>query len=567
MASKFKKLSLKIKAVIIVLAFVLLGLTTQSFTDNYFEIAKNLDIFATLFREVNTYYVDETKPGDLVKKGIDAMLESLDPYTNYIPESEIEDYRYMTTGKYGGIGALIRKKGEYIAIAEPYEGSPAQKADLRAGDIILEVDGKSVKNKNTDDLSKLLKGSPNTQIKVLVKREGEEKPIEKVITREEIKVKNVPYYGMVNSEIGYVVLTQFTEDASRNIKDGLKELKEKNPNLKGIILDLRGNPGGLLHEAVNLSNIFVDKGTLVVSTKGKLAESQKEYKALDVCLDPSIPVAVLVNRGSASASEIVSGSLQDLDRAVVLGQRSFGKGLVQNTRPLSYNTQVKITTAKYYTPSGRCIQALDYTHRNDDGSVGHVPDSLIKEFKTKSGRSVYDGGGVRPDIQMKARTSSKIAISLEIKEMFFDYATQYRIKHPTIDSPDKFRLSDAEYQEFVKWLDGKDFDYTTETEKELDELKKIATKEKYLDKVQKEFDALKSTLAHNKTEDLQLFKSEIKQLLEREIVTRYYFQKGKIQHALSVDEEVKKAIEILSDKEQYNNILTGKYTEKDFKEY
>lgn len=567
MASKFKKLSLKIKAVIIVLAFVLLGLTTQSFTDNYFEIAKNLDIFATLFREVNTYYVDETKPGDLVKKGIDAMLESLDPYTNYIPESEIEDYRYMTTGKYGGIGALIRKKGEYIAIAEPYEGSPAQKADLRAGDIILEVDGKSVKNKNTDDLSKLLKGSPNTQIKVLVKREGEEKPIEKVITREEIKVKNVPYYGMVNSEIGYVVLTQFTEDASRNIKDGLKELKEKNPNLKGIILDLRGNPGGLLHEAVNLSNIFVDKGTLVVSTKGKLAESQKEYKALDVCLDPSIPVAVLVNRGSASASEIVSGSLQDLDRAVVLGQRSFGKGLVQNTRPLSYNTQVKITTAKYYTPSGRCIQALDYTHRNDDGSVGHVPDSLIKEFKTKSGRSVYDGGGVRPDIQMKARTSSKIAISLEIKEMFFDYATQYRIKHATIDSPDKFRLSDAEYQEFVKWLDGKDFDYTTETEKELDELKKIATKEKYLDKVQKEFDALKSTLAHNKTEDLQLFKSEIKELLEREIVTRYYFQKGKIQHALSVDEEVKKAIEILSDKEQYNNILTGKYTEKDFKEY
>jgi carboxyl-terminal processing protease len=567
MASKFKKLSLKIKALIIVLAFVLLGLTTQSFTDNYFEIAKNLDIFATLFREVNTYYVDETKPGDLVKKGIDAMLESLDPYTNYIPESEIEDYRYMTTGKYGGIGALIRKKGDYIAIAEPYEGSPAQKADLRAGDIILEVDGKSVKNKNTDDLSKLLKGSPNTPIKVLVKREGEEKPIEKVITREEIKVKNVPYYGMVNSEIGYVVLTQFTEDASRNIKDGLKELKEKNPNIKGIILDLRGNPGGLLHEAVNLSNIFVDKGTLVVSTKGKLAESQKEYKALDVCLDPSIPVAVLVNRGSASASEIVSGSLQDLDRAIVLGQRSFGKGLVQNTRPLSYNTQVKITTAKYYTPSGRCIQALDYTHRNDDGSVGHVPDSLIKEFKTKSGRSVYDGGGVRPDVQMKARTLSKIAISLEIKEMFFDYATQYRIKHSSIEMPDKFRLSDAEYQEFVKWLDGKDFDYTTETEKELEELKKTATKEKYLDKVQKEFDALKSTLVHNKTEDLQLFKSEIKELLEREIVTRYYFQKGKIQHALSVDEEVKKAVEILSNKEQYNNILTGKYTEKDFKEY
>lgn len=560
------KLNKKIKKSFLVIFISIAAFTTYSFTDSYFEIAKNLDIFASVFREVNTYYVDETKPGDLIKKGIDAMLESLDPYTNYIPESEIEDYRYMTTGKYGGIGSLIRKKGEYVAISEPYEGSPAQKADLRAGDIILEIDGKSAKNKNTEDLSKILKGSPNTPIKLLIKREGEEKYIEKVVMREEIKVKNVPYYGMVNSDIGYITLTQFTEDASKNIKEGLKELKEKNPNMKGIILDLRGNPGGLLHEAVNISNLFVDKGTVVVNTKGKLSESKKEYKALDACFDSSIPVAVLVNRGSASASEIVSGSLQDLDRAVVIGQRSFGKGLVQNTRPLSYNTQVKITTAKYYTPSGRCIQALDYSHRNDDGSVGHVPDSLMKEFKTKTGRSVYDGGGIRPDVQLKPRTISKIAISLETKEMFFDYATQYRLKHSSIESPEKFRLTDTEYADFVKWLDGKEYDYTTESEKELEILKKVSTKEKYIDKIQKEFDALKNSLAHNKNEDLELFKPEIKQLLEQEIVARYYFQKGKIKHAISLDDEVKKAIEVLNNKQQYTDILTGKYTEKDFKD-
>jgi len=556
----------KFRALIIISIISGVSFFTYSFTDNYFEIAKNLDIFASVFREVNTYYVDDTKPGDMVQKGIDAMLESLDPYTNYIPESDIEDYRYMTTGKYGGIGSLIRKKGEYVAIAEPYEGSPAQKADLRAGDVILEIDGKSVKNKTTDELSKILKGSPNTPVKILLKRDGEANNIEKVVMREEIKVKNVPYYGMVNNDIGYITLTQFTEDASKNIKEGLKELKEKNPNMKGIILDLRGNPGGLLHEAVNISNLFVDKGTLIVNTKGKLSDSKKDYKALDQCFDPNIHVAVLVNRGSASASEIVSGSLQDLDRVVVLGQRSFGKGLVQNTRPLSYNTQVKITTAKYYTPSGRCIQALDYAHRNEDGSVGHVPDSLMKEFKTKGGRSVYDGGGIRPDIQMKPRTLSKIVISLESKEMFFDYATKYRMAHPTIEAADKFRISESEYQEFVKWLEGKDYDYTTDSEKELEELKKVATKEKYISKIQKDFDALKTSLSHNKSEDLQLFKEDIKQVLEREIVSRYYFQKGKIQHAISLDEEVKKAIEVLNDNQKYTDILTGKYIEKDLKD-
>jgi carboxyl-terminal processing protease len=352
-----------------------------------------------------------------MKKAIDSMLESLDPYTNYIPESELEDYKYMTTGQYGGIGSLIRRKGDYIAISEPYEGFPAQKAGLQAGDLVLEVDGKSIKGKSTDDVSKLLKGSPNTPVKLLIQREGEVKPLTMIITREEIVIKNVPYSGLVSEGIGYIYLNQFTENASKNIRDAYQELKEKNPGLKGLVIDLRGNPGGLLNEAINMSNLFVAKGTEIVSTKAKVTEWQKSYKALNNPLDTSIHIAVLVSRGSASASEIVSGSIQDLDRGVIIGQRTFGKGLVQATKELSYNAKLKVTTAKYYIPSGRCIQALDYTHRNDDGSVGKVPDSLITEFKTKSGRKVYDGGGVNPDIRIKARIIPKICQSLESKNL------------------------------------------------------------------------------------------------------------------------------------------------------
>jgi carboxyl-terminal processing protease len=555
----------KIKITLVAIAISASLFTAYSFTDSYFEISKNLDIFATLFREVNTYYVDETKPGDMMKKAIDSMLDDLDPYTNYIPESELEDYKYMTTGQYGGIGSLIRKKGDYIAISEPYEGFPAQKGGLIAGDIILEVDGKSIKGKNTDEVSKVLKGSPNTPVKLLIKREGESANITKIITREEIKVNNVPYSGMVDDGIGYVYLNQFTEDASKNVKDAIIDLKTNNPDLKGIILDLRGNPGGLLHEAVNLSNLFVEKGTEIVSTKGKVSEWQKSYKALNAPIDLNLPIAILVNRGSASASEIVSGAIQDLDRGIVVGQKTFGKGLVQTTRNLTYNSKLKVTTAKYYIPSGRCIQALDYTHRNEDGSVGKVPDSLITAFKTKNGRKVFDGGGVNPDVKVKPKIASKILISLDSKALIFDYATQFKLNHPSIGSAKQFRLSDEEYDKFCKWLEDKEYDYTTDTQKELEELKKIAIEEKYFDKASKELEQLKEVISHNKTHDLENFKTEIKTELENEIVARYYYQKGKLEHSLSLDLEVKKATEILKDQKLYGEILAGKYVDPEIK--
>jgi carboxyl-terminal processing protease len=443
---------------IIAMVITIAGFFSFSFTDDYFEISRNMDIFATLFRELNIYYVDEVKPGDLMKKGIDSMLESLDPYTNYIPESEVEDYRFMTTGQYGGIGALIGQKGDNVVITDPYEGYPAQKADLRAGDVILEIDGKSIKGKKYDEISKILKGQPKTPVKLLVKREGEPAPIEKTVMRDEIKINSVPYFGMLDNEIGYIRLTGFTDNAGGEVRDALLELKSKN-NVKSLVLDLRGNPGGLLNEAVNITNIFVNKGVDVVNTKGKVKEWDKTYKALNNPVDVDIPLVVLVNSGSASASEIVSGSIQDLDRGIIIGQRTFGKGLVQTTRPLSYNAQMKVTTAKYYIPSGRCIQALDYTHRNEDGSVGKVPDSLVSEFKTKNGRIVYDGGGVSPDFATETQYLSNIAQSLLTKQLIFDYATLYRVKNPTISSARSYRISDQEYNEFVAWLSDKEYDY------------------------------------------------------------------------------------------------------------
>lgn len=520
----------------------------------YFEIAKNLDIFASLFREVNMYYVDETKPGQMIKKGIDEMLESLDPYTNYIPESDVEDYRFMTTGQYGGVGSTIRTNNGYVIIADPYENYPAFKSDLRAGDKIIEIDGKLMKGKKSDDVSKLLKGAPGTIVTLMIEREGETKNLEKKITREEIKIKNVPYHGMLNETIGYIALSGFTENASGEIKEAVIDLK-KNDNLKGIVLDLRGNPGGLLNEAVNIVNTFVDKGQEVVVTRGKVKENEKTYKTINTPLDQTTPIAVLVSSGSASASEIVSGAIQDLDRGVIIGQRTFGKGLVQNTRKLSYNAQLKITIAKYYIPSGRCIQALDYANRNEDGSVGKVPDSLMKPFKTKSGRIVYDGGGVLPDIKTIPKTYSKIATSLANKSVLFDYATTYRLKHATIASAKEFELTDADYKEFCDYAASKEYDYTTKSEKILKDLKESAESEKYFDRAQAEYDALKAKLTHNKVEDLETFKTEVKRLLESEIVARYYYQKGRTQNTLAHDADVANAIEVLNDKDKYSTLL------------
>ncbi len=540
---------------------IITAISGLSFRDDYFEISKNLDIFTTLFREINLYYVDEVKPGDLMKTGIDAMLESLDPYTNFIPEDDIEDAKFMTTGQYGGIGALIRTKDDYIVISEPYEDAPAAKAGLMAGDVILEVEGKSTKGKSTSDVVKFLKGTPNTPVKILIQRPGTEKPIEKTITREEIKVKNVPYFGMIDDKIGLIKLTGFTEDAGREVRDALTKLKE-NPSLEGVVLDLRGNPGGLLREAINIVNVFVDKGIDIVSTKGKVKEWDKTYKSMNNPVDLTLPVAVLVNRSSASAAEIVSGSLQDLDRAVVIGQRSFGKGLVQTSRPLTYNTQIKITTSKYYIPSGRCIQAKDYSHRNEDGSVGMVPDSLIREFKTINGRKVYDGGGVNPDVSLPLQEFAPVTRAIAGENVLFDFATDYRLKNTEIPAAKAFAVNDNIFEAFVKYIGDKEIKYETESEELLSKLKEAAEKEKYFESVQQEYNALKDKMLRDKKADIQKAKTEISELLADEIVSRYYYQRGRIENSFAKDEELKKAVEILKNKTFYDDILAGRYVEE-----
>lgn len=553
---KLKELSLRTKGLILVVIFSGIAMLNSSYVDNYFELTKNLDIFVTLFKELNLYYVDETKPGDLIKTGIEGMLESLDPYTNYIPESDIEDFRFMQTGQYGGIGALIRTMDKKIVIAEPYENSPAQKAGLEAGDVIIEVNGKSTEGKNTEDISKILKGQPNTEVKLVLKREGVDKPIEKIIMREEIKVKSVPHFEMLNNEVGYIKLNQFTDKCTEEVQTAFKELKEKK-GMKALVLGLRGNPGGLLNEAVSLSNLFVEKGQLVVSTKGKVKEWEKTYKAANQALDTEIPLVILVNSGSASASEIVSGTIQDLDRGIIVGQRSYGKGLVQTTRPLSYNTQLKVTTAKYYIPSGRCIQALDYSHRNEDGSVGKVPDSLMKKFTTKNGRVVYDGGGVLPDIVLEPVTYSQIARALNNKNMIFNFATKYKREHSTIPSVKKFQITDELFTGFTTYISDKDYEYSTHSEDVVKKFKETAEKEKYFKDVEAEYEALRTKLTHNKNEDLVTFKDEIKELLKEEIVSRYYYQKGRVESLLDRDPDVKEALSILADKNKYSSLLTG----------
>lgn len=554
---KIKIFTRKFRKSLAILAIVAISITSFSFADSYFEISKNLDIMTTMYRELNTYYVDEIDPAKLMRTGMEAMLNSLDPYTNYISESEVEDYRFMTTGQYGGIGATIFSKNDLIVIRDPYEGFAAQKSGLRSGDIILEVDGKALKGKTSADVSKILKGQPGTPVKLLIKRPGEEKEFEITLNREEIQINNVPYYGMINSSTGYIQLRGFTQDAGKELKDALIELK-KNPELKSVVLDLRSNPGGLLHEAVNISNIFIDKGQLVVTTRGKVTEWDKTYKTLNTPVDIELPLVVLTNSNSASASEIVSGVIQDLDRGIVVGQRTFGKGLVQTTRPLTYNSQLKVTTAKYYIPSGRCIQAMDYSHRNDDGSVGKIPDSLIREFKTKNGRKVYDGGGVAPDITVEPDPLSNIAASLASKNLIFDYATIYRNNHPSIPSPKEFRLSDAEYADFVKFISDKEYDYTTKSEKLLDDYKAAATKEKYFTAIEKDFEMLKTKMIHDKQADLEKFKEEIKELLREEIVSRYYYQKGRIEASFEHDPEILKSLEVLNNRKLYDATLKGR---------
>ena len=525
--------------------------------DQYFEISKNLDVYSNVVKELNTYYVDPIEPGKLVKAGVDAMLEDLDPYTNYITESDIEEYEFMTTGKYGGIGANMHRKGDDIFIGDVYENSPAQKAGLHPGDMVETIDNQVVKGKSVDDLGMLLKGSPGTQITMKIKDAFTHQVSQKIITRSEIEISSVPYASLVGAQnnFAYVRLTQFTQGCARLVKDAFDSLQKAQPQLKGLVLDLRNNPGGLVEEAVQICNIFVDKGQTVVTTKGKIPDLDKDYKTQGLVWNKTLPLTVLVNHSSASASEIVAGTMQDLDRGVIIGERSYGKGLVQVVHPLGFNARLKLTIARYYTPSGRCIQALDYTHRNADGSVGYVPDSLKKSYKTKSGRTVLSGGGIAADVQVKDEPMSSIAVTLYTKNYMFDYATEYASKHTTISSADKFALTDAEFSDFQKWLGNKDYSYKTETEEMYDSLKKMAEKEKYFEEAKQEFEALKNKISHDKKQDLLKHKEQVKQMLENEIASRYYYTRGRIAQGMQYDKEVDKAIAILAQPSSYEAIL------------
>ncbi|ELR69556.1 tail-specific protease [Fulvivirga imtechensis AK7] len=543
----------------LVALFFIIGITLVSFTaptERYFEIAKNLDIFATLFKEVNAYYVDEVDPDKVIRTGIDAMLLSLDPYTNYIPEDEIESFRTMTTGQYAGIGALISVVNGKTVITMPYQGFAAYNAGLKIGDELIAIDGKKVVGMEVSDISTLLKGQAKTPVEVTIKRYGHEEPLSFSFKRERITVTNVPYFGKVNDNIGYIKLEDFTMDAGKEVARAVEELKKQGADK--IILDLRNNPGGLLSEAVNVSNVFVPKGVDVVSTRGKVTEWNKTYKTLNNPVDNKIPLVVLTNGGSASAAEIVSGVMQDYDRGLLVGSRTFGKGLVQTTRPLTYNAQLKVTTAKYYIPSGRCIQSLDYTHRNEDGTVSKVADSLISEFKTKNGRTVYDGGGLDPDVDIEQEYYTPITQSLLTKGLIFEYATQYSSKRKSIPSAAEFELTDEEYKQFKSWLSDKDYDYTTQVEEELVELEESAKKEKYYKDIANQLMDLKNKVKHNKEQDLEKFKSEIKQVLKEEIASRYYLQKGSLEASFNDDRDIQKAIELLKDTATYNQLLSGK---------
>jgi carboxyl-terminal processing protease len=550
---KIRKKKLGIALVIASVALISFSfLVTQESRD--FRIGKNLDIFFSMFRELNTFYVDEINPDKIIKTGIDDMLSSLDPYTVYYPESEIDEFTLLTTGKYGGIGCLVRNSGDYTVITEVYKGFPADKAGIKAGDIIKKVDGLTLKGTDPTKVSTTLKGDPGTGLTLTIERSGKESDFS--MKRARIALPPVPYYGMIDSTTGYIRFTNFTQNCIEEVRKALVDLKTHNPG--SIILDLRGNPGGLLTEAVEIVNLFVGPGNEVVSTKGKVKQFDADYKTTSQAVDAKIPLAVIIDRGSASASEIVAGAIQDLDRGVIIGQRSYGKGLVQITRPLSYNTQLKVTTAKYYIPSGRCIQALDFSHRNPDGSVGAIPDSLISEFKTKHGRIVKDGGGITPDIKIESTTLSQIASILYLRYYIFDYATRYYWSHPDIKSPDQFKFTDQDFEDFRNYLKERNFDYKTGTEEKFNELVTSAKKEKYYEVYKDLFNSLEKDITHNLDNDLSTFKGEITELLGDEIIGRFFYESGAIKWALKTDEQVNKAIEVVNNREMYNSVLDGK---------
>lgn len=517
--------------------------------NKYFEIAKNIEIFTNLYKEVNALYVDEVDPGHLMRTGIDAMVGSLDPFTNYISESEIEGYRFQTEGKYNGIGAISKRIGDYVTITELYEGQAADKSGIKPGDQIIAVDGKDAKGKNPDEVNEILRGAPDSDVKLTIRRPGVKNDFDVNLVRGEVEVPNVPYYGMLNDNIGYIALTTFTRDAGRNVADALRSLKKDNPDIKGVVFDLRWNGGGLLNEAVNVSNVFIPKGELVVTTKGKVQEWDRSFSTLNGAVDEEIPVVVLINKRSASASEIVSGVLQDYDRGILLGQRSYGKGLVQNTRDIGYNAKLKLTTAKYYIPSGRCIQSVEY----HDGEPIDIPDDRRTPFKTRNGRLVLDGGGVKPDIEVAEITDIPVIKSLLDKDIIFNYVTQFCLKQDSIDAVMDFHFT--QFDEFAAYVEKSDFHVETETEKMLKSLEAKSADEGYELKAQ--IAAIQKLIEQDKKETLQEYKKPIISLIEKEIASRYYFQKGKIQMGLRNDEEVVKAIEVLGDNSVYRALLKG----------
>jgi carboxyl-terminal processing protease len=551
--SKFFVVSL-----IAIFSFVFISASNSG---SFFEVTKQLDIFSTLYKELNTYYVDTINTKKLFQVGIRAMCESLDPYTDFIPEDDIQEYRQQTTGRYGGIGSLIGTRGEFVIITDPYEDFPAAKAGLRAGDKIIEIDGKSVKKENSDIVSKQLRGKAGTNVVVKILRpqaDGSEKEQTVTLTREEIKIKNVPYYGVVRDGIGYIRLNSFTERAGMEVRNAIIAMIAKN-KIQGLVLDLRGNPGGLLNEAINVTNCFVDKGKEIVSTRGRIANQTQTHLSTSDPVDTRLPLAVLVDEGSASASEIVSGALQDYDRAIVLGERTFGKGLVQSTHSLPFNAKLKVTTAKYYIPSGRCIQAINYSEKKDDGSVNKREDSLKVAFKTKGGRIVYDGVGIDPDIKVSQDTLSQVTIELFTQNFFFDYAVKYRARTPAIANPKNFSLTDADYNDFVKFVTEKNnFKYTTKSEKLMEQLKTVSQKENSFQLIDNDFKEMSAKLEHDKKNDLMKEKESIKSILEQEICAHYYMNSGRIEATIKEDKEVAAAIDLLKNELKVKEILSAK---------
>ncbi len=559
------------KSVILVLS-ILLSITIQAQnvgqnTDNgkntnpdNFDILKNLEIYFNLYKELNTNYVEKLKHTDLVRKSIDSMLASLDPYTIYIPESEQDDLALLTKGQYGGIGALIHRKNNETVISDPYEGFPAHKAGLRAGDRLIAIDNHPLEGKDVDQVSTMLKGQAGTTLKLKVKKLVTGKIIDLELTRETIVIANVPYSGLLKNDIGYIKLASTVEGSYREFQKAFSDLREGKP-LKGLIIDLRGNGGGLLDEAVNIVGMFVKKGELIVETRGKLPDKNHSYFTSSNPVDLNIPVAVMVDDETASAAEILAGAFQDLDRGVIIGQRTFGKGLVQNIVPVGYNSELKVTVAKYYTPSGRCIQAIDYSKKDLNGESTTIPDSLRHSFQTKAGREVFDGAGIDPDIRIATRYYSNIAAVLAARLLTFDYADKFVKEHSSIAPAGQFKLSDSEFNDFVKFLSDKDYAYTTRSEHALEEFKKLAEHEKYFDAIKGEFESLTNKMIRDKNADLTKFKGEICEVLESEIVSRYYFQKGRIESSIGYDKEIDASAQTILNKTKYVDLLKPKTTQ------